>query len=148
MLNTFNNKQNSLDVKSSDTHYSIDKSIIEKNKTQSYSEINEYDNIIFYPLSSKEWFSSIYSYNKSFIKSLISNQAVLNKLFRSYCNMLPYKKKKFFKRRRNNRIRYSTKKIYASKAELEHTNTKLSITFSIFNKQKISIERSIRKIIT
>nr|YP_009543502.1 ribosomal protein S3 [Coniothyrium glycines]AYU74392.1 ribosomal protein S3 [Coniothyrium glycines] len=148
MLNTFNNKQNSVYNNPLYTPPIIEKSIIEKNKTISYSEKNEYNKMIYYPFSSKEWFSSIYSYNKSFIKSLISKEAVLNKLFRSYSNMLPSKKKIFFKRRRDNKIRYSAKKIFLSNAELEHTNIKLFITFSIFNKQIISIKRFIRKIIT
>jgi hypothetical protein len=121
----------------------------EKNiKTKSNSERKEYNNIIFYPSSGKEWFSSVYSYNKSYIKSLISYDAVLNKLLRSYCNMLIYKKKKLFKRRRDNKLRYSANKIYAARAELNHTNTKLYITLYIYNKQKSSIERYIRKITT
>lgn len=143
MLNIFKNKQNSFNDKSLNTNYTTEKNI----KTQSNSERDEYNNIIFYP-SSKEWFSSVYSYNKSYIKSLISYDAVLNKLFRSYCNMLQYKIKILFKRRRNKKIRYSAKKIYASRAELKHTNTKLFITLYVYNKQKSSIERFIRKIIT
>ena len=133
MLNIFKNKQNSFNDKSLNTNY-----IIEKNpKIQSNSERDEYNNLKFYTSSSKEWFSSIYSYNKSYIKSLISYDAVLNKLLRSYCNMLQDKIKILFKRRRNNKIRYSANKIYASRAELKHTNTKLFITLYIYNKKKI-----------
>jgi hypothetical protein len=143
MLNIFKNKQNSFNDKSLNTNY-----IIEKNpKIQSNSERDEYNNLKFYTSSSKEWFSSIYSYNKSYIKSLISYDTVLNKLLRSYCNMLQDKIKILFKRRRNNKIRYSANKIYASRAELKHTNTKLFITFYIYNKQKSSIERYILKIL-
>ena len=144
MLTIFKNKQNSFNDKSLTTNYITEKNI----KIQSNSERDEYKNLIFYPSSSKEWFSSIYSYNKSYIKSLISYDAVLNKLLRSYCNMLQDKIKILFKRRRDNKIRYSANKIYASRAELKHTNTKLFITLYIYNKQKSSIEWYIRKIIT
>ena len=143
MLNIFKNKQNSFNDKPLSTNY-----IIEKNpKLQSNSERDEYNNIIFYTSSSKEWFSSVYSYNKSYIKSLISYDAVVNKLLRSYCNMLQDKIKILFKRRRDNKIRYSANKIYASRAELKHTNTKLFITLYIYNKQKSSIEWFILKIL-
>ena len=143
MLYIFKNKQNSFNDKPLSTNY-----IIEKNpKIQSNSERDEYNNIIFYTSSNKEWFSSVYSYNKSYIKSLISNDAVLNKLLRSYCNMLQDKIKILFKRRRDNKIRYSANKIYASRAELKHTNTKLFITLYIYNKQKSSIEWFILKIL-
>lgn len=53
-----------------------------------------------------------------------------------------------FKRRRDNKVRYSARKIYASRAELKHTNTKLFITLYVYNKQKSSIERDIKNIIT
>ena len=62
--------------------------------------------------------------------------------------MLQDKIKVLFKRRRDNKIRYSANKIYASRAELNHTNTKLFITLYVYNKQKSSIEMYIRKIIT
>jgi hypothetical protein len=61
--------------------------------------------------------------------------------------MLQDKIKILFKRRRDNKIRYSANKIYASRAELKHTNTKLFITLYIYNKQKSSIEWYILKIL-
>ena len=56
--------------------------------------------------------------------------------------------KVLFKRRRHNKSRYSANKIYISRAELKHTNTKLFIVLYTYNKQKSSIERYIRKLIT
>ena len=41
-----------------------------------------------------------------------------------------------FKRRRDNKTRYSANKVYVSRAELKHTNTKLLIILSMYNKQK------------
>lgn len=62
--------------------------------------------------------------------------------------MLQDRIKIIFKRRRTNKSRYSANKIYASRAEVKHTNTKLFIILYIYNKQKSSIERYIRKLIT
>lgn len=143
-MNIFQNKQTRLNSDLLDTNFITEKKI----KPISISERKEYDLIKFYPSSGKEWFSCVYSYNKSYSKSLISYDAILNKLLRSYSNMLEYKIKRLFKRRRNNKIRYSANKIYVSRAELNHTNAKLSITFYVYNKQKSSIERHIRKIKT
>ena len=141
--NILKKKQTSLNDKSLTINYITKKIIQMQNQPLS----DEYK-IIFYPSSSKEWYSSIYSYNKSYIKSLINHDTMLNKLFKSYYNMLQNKIKTLFKRRRDNKMRYSSNKIYASRVELLHTNTKLFITLYAYNKQKSSIERQIRKIIT
>lgn len=62
--------------------------------------------------------------------------------------MLKDRIKILFKRRRDNKIRYSANKVYASRAELNHTNTSIFITLHLYNKQKSSTERYIRKAIT
>ena len=142
--NSYKNKQNNFNRLSSTTNYITEKDM----QIQNISERDEYKNIIFYPSSSKEWFTSIYSFNTSYIKSIISYDAVLNKLFRSYCNMLQDKIKILFKRRRTDKTRYSANKIYSSRPELNHTNTKLFITLCTYNKQKASSKWLIRKIIT
>jgi hypothetical protein len=59
--------------------------------------------------------------------------------------MLQDKIKRLFKRRRHNKSRYSANKIYVSRAETKHTNTKLVILFYVYNKQKASFERYVRK---
>jgi hypothetical protein len=115
---------------------------------QSQSEKDEHQNTIYYPSSSKEWFGNVYSYNKSYLKSLIVYDVILNKLVISYCNMLEYKIKILFKRRRHNKSRYSANKVYVSRAELKHTNTKLYIILYTYNKQKSSIEKYIRQFST
>jgi hypothetical protein len=45
--------------------------------------------------------------------------------------------------RGQNKFSYSTDKIYGSRAEFKHTNTKLTILVFIYNKAKISLERSL-----
>ena len=58
--------------------------------------------------------------------------------------MLQDKIKILFKRRRDNKIRYSGNKIYASRVELKHTNTKLFITLHIYNNPLNKLYVSIR----
>jgi hypothetical protein len=119
----------------------------ENSKLKAKLNKNEYKNIIYYPSSTKEWFNSVYSYNKSYTKALITKHVILNDLFKKYFNMFENKIKVLFKRKRANKNRYSANKIYVSKAELKHTNTRLSIILYIYNKQKSLIERNIRKLI-
>ena len=147
MLNILKKKNtfNELPLK---TNYSLDSINKNKNlKILSKSEKGEYNNIIYYPSSSKEWFSSIYSYNKSYIKWLIVFDQISNKLFSSYFNMIIDKIKIVFKRRRDNKTRYSANKVYVSRAELKHTNTKLLIILSMYNKQKRTLLKWTRKIL-
>jgi hypothetical protein len=142
MLNIFSNKQKGVyDILLFTTPFKQKPHII-----KSDYEINE--NTRYYPFASKEWSTNIYSYNKSYTKSLISLNAILNKLVKSYCNILQNKIKILFKRRRANKMRYSADKVYISGIELSHTNSNIFITLSLFNKRKYSIEQSIRKAIT
>jgi hypothetical protein len=59
--------------------------------------------------------------------------------------MLHDKIKLSFKRRRPNKIRYSAIKIFTGRAELKHTNNKVTILKHTYNKQKLFLERCIRK---
>lgn len=59
--------------------------------------------------------------------------------------MFENKIKFIFKRKRPNKIRYSANKIYVSRAELKHTNTKNFILIYIYNKQNSLIERKLKK---
>jgi|SRR5690242_6585501 len=121
-----------------------------KNKKQNLSvtnEINKSNNIIYYPSSTKEWSNSVYSYNKGYTKSLIINFRTINKLFKSYFNMFENKIKILYKRRRTNKKQYSANKVYVSRAELKHSNTKVTIILFIYNKQKSILERGMRKLI-
>jgi hypothetical protein len=116
------------------------------NKIQDKLDKSEYKNIIYYPSSTKEWFSSIYSYNKSYTKPLISIDSLVNSLFLKYFNMLNYKINYPLKRRRPNRIRNSANKIFISRAEFKHTNSKLTILVYAYNKKKLSIEKYLNEV--
>lgn len=117
------------------------------NEIKNYHLMKEYNNVIYRPASSKEWFNSVYSFNKSYVKPLVAFDVNLNKLFKSYCNMMLYKIKIRFKRRSRNKTRYSANRLYVSRAELKHTNTKITIFLYTFNKQKSLLERYLRKLI-
>jgi hypothetical protein len=51
-------------------------------------EKKEYNNMKYYPSASKEWSTSIYSYYKPYVKALIAIDEIVNKLFKSYFNLL------------------------------------------------------------
>ncbi len=140
MSNLFNQYQNSFANR--DTSYFTKKD----SKIQTNSEKEQYKNINFYPFSTKEWVSSIYSYNKSSSKPLVNYNFLLNILVKSYFNMLEIKRT-VFSRRRDNKVRYSANKVYSSRAELQHTNTELLITLYTYNKKKSSFEHNLRKLI-
>lgn len=108
---------------------------------------NSQRNSSLYPFSTKEWYNSIYSYNKSFTKSLVANNYFLNLLLKSYLNMIRIKRA-VITRRRDDKTRYSARKVYTSRAELEHTNSRLLITLFSYNKKKAWFEKKVRKIIT
>jgi hypothetical protein len=119
-----------------------------ENNFETKDEINKKSgNIIYYPSSTKEWSNSVYSYNKTYTKTLITNFRIINNLFKSYFNMFENKIKNVYKRRRANKERYSANKLYVSRAELKHSNTKLTIILYIYNKQKSIVERNMRKLV-
>jgi len=118
----------------------------EKENALHKSDSDEYKNTIFYS-SSKEWNNSVYSYNKSYVKSLIGLYTSVKDLFTSYFNMAEEKIKRIFKRRRTNKMRYSANRIYVGSPELKHTNNKISIILYMYNKQKLSFEQDLTKLV-
>lgn len=108
------------------------------NKVKLVSNVNEYSEIRHYPPANKEWFNSIYSYNKDTSKLLPSADKVILKLIKSYFNLYS---KKLEKKTRSRRLatRYrklSTNRMLVSKAELKHTSDKVIITVYLYNRQK------------
>lgn len=111
---------------------------------------NEMNEIRHYPPANKEWFNSIYAYNKDTSKSLPSADKVILKLIKSYFNL--YSKKlenKIKSRRLAMRVRrLSTNRILVSKPELKHSSDKVTITIYLYNRQKIYFFSKIKKINT
>ena len=103
--------------------------------------------IKYYPSSSKEWFNSIYTYNKSYTKLLVYTDKIINNLLKNYINMIIAKIKRRFKSRNPRKTRLSSNKVYVSRAEMKHTNTKVVITLYVYNKQKYYLKRKLINII-
>ena len=91
-----------------------------------------------YPPANKEWFNSIYAYNKNTNKLLPIADKVILKLMKSYFNLYNrILEKKIKLRRLRMRVRrLSTNRILVSKAELKHTSDKVVITLYVYNRQK------------
>ena len=89
-----------------------------------------------YPPASKEWFNSIYSFNKNFIKTLPIADKIVNKLIKSYFNLNPLYNNKKSSRVQVRFKRLSLNRILVSRAEMKHTNNKVVITVYLYNKNK------------
>lgn len=99
---------------------------------------NDRDKNRHFPPANKEWFNSIYAYNKNTIKLLPTTDKTLLKFLKSYFNL--YSRK--LERKINLvplRIRFrklSTNRILISRAELKHTSDKVIVTLYIYNREK------------
>ena len=91
-----------------------------------------------YPPANREWFNSVYSYNKNYVKSLPVADKVITKLIKSYFNLYSplYEKNIKFNPMRIRFRRLYINKIFVSRAELKHTNDKVIITLYVYNRQK------------
>lgn len=145
MLNLLNKKSNSIvDNKITNFTQNRNDKIVYQEKIR---ENLKTKNILqYYPSSNKEWSNSIYAFNKSYIKSLVNADKIVNNLFKSYINILTSKLKILFKRRRVRKNRFSANRIYVSRAEMKHTNAKVIITLYTYNKQKYIFNRKIRSL--
>lgn len=101
-----------------------------------------------YPPANKEWFNSIYAYNKNTSKLLPIADKVLSKLTKNYFNLYSVKLEKKIKSRRVRKWsrRLSTNRILISKAELKHTSDKVIITIYVYNRQEKNHLKKMRKI--
>ena len=97
-------------------------------------------NIRYFPPATREWKNSVYSYNQNYMKNLPIYNIIINNLIKNYFN-LSFKREflgakyihipEFLKKKR-----FSLRKIFVSKAEVKHTNSKALINIFIYNKQK------------
>lgn len=125
------------------------KEICHENKTvELLNSGNEKSEIRHYPPANKEWFNSIYAYNKDTSKLLPSADKVILKLIKSYFNL--YSKKlesKIRSPRLATRVRkLSSNRILVSRPELKHSSDKVTITIYFYNRQKIYFLNKIKKI--
>lgn len=101
-----------------------------------------------YPPANKEWFNSVYAYNKNTSKLLPTADRVILKLVKSYFNISSRKlEKKIKSRRLRIRVRrLSTNRILVSRPELKHTNDKVIVTIYVYNRQKTYYLNKIKRI--
>ncbi len=97
-----------------------------------------------HPTNTKEWFNSIYLYNKSTSKLLPSIDVSVIKIVRRYFYMFS---KNLEKKIRAPRLRlwmrkYKTGRILVAKPEFKHTNDKVVITLYVYNRD---LYKNIRK---
>lgn len=135
-MNNKNNFNSYIFSKSINNNYKLIPFNIKKNDTG----ITKY----FFPIS-KEWKNSIYAFNYNNIKNLPIYDININNLVKGYFNL--YFNKDFF----NNKFisskfrRLSLNKIFVSKAEIKHTNSKALITIYVYNREKLSLLNKLKK---
>ena len=101
-----------------------------------------------FPPANKEWYNSIYAFNKNTQKSIPAADRFILALINSYFNLYS---RMFERKIRARRLRLwvkrlSTNKILLSRAELKHTSDKVIITLFVYNRQKKYLENKIRKV--
>lgn len=100
----------------------------------------------YFPIATQEWYNSIYVYNNNNIKHLIIANKNLSKLIKSYFNFY-YSKKIMVNKPVNTRLkRLAIKKIFVSKTELKHTNSKVIITLYVYNEERRILINKIKRI--
>ena len=101
-------------------------------------------NTRYFPPVSKEWKNSIYVFNQNNLKNFPIYDLNINYLIKKFFN-LQFNSKFLLKKYRSYRLRsYSLNKIYASKAEIKHTNNKAILTVYVYNREKISLLKKIK----
>jgi hypothetical protein len=99
-----------------------------------------------FPPATQEWFNSVYSYNSNTMKSLSIADKTLSKLVKSYFNFYFSNKVLKTKRIAMRFKRLAVKKIFVSKAEVKHTNSRVIITLYVYNAEKKYLNRRIKKL--
>lgn len=103
----------------------------------------------YFPAASKEWNNSIYYYNNNYIKNLPVHSLNVNRLIRSYFNLYLSHNVLItkYKSPRARATRFSFNKIFVSKSEIKHTNSKAIITIYTYNRERISLIKKINYLI-
>jgi hypothetical protein len=102
----------------------------------------------YFPASSKEWKNSVYFFNAQNMKNLPVYDLNINKLIKGYFNLYFNHEITTTEFNSSKIKRLSFNKIFVSKGEVQHTNSKAIITIYIYNREKISLLKNINKFIT
>jgi len=101
-------------------------------------------NTRYFPPVSKEWKNSIYVFNPNNLKNFPMYDININYLIKHFFN-LQFNFKFLHKNYIPYRLRSSSfNKIYASKADIKHTNNKAILTVYVYNREKISLLKNIK----
>ena len=117
-----------------------------KNKIVPFNlQENSVGDIKYFPADSKEWKNKIYFFNYNYMKNLFTYDLNLYKLIKTYFSM--YLKKglvsnRYLSAKRKN---LSLNKVYISKPEIKHTNSKAVITIYVYNREKLSISNNMEE---
>lgn len=99
----------------------------------------------YFPPFSKEWKNSIYAFNFNSLKNLPLYNININTLIKTYFNL--YFNPKFINKFTSLRSkRLSLNKIFVSKAEIKHTNSKAIISIYTYNREKRVLLKKIKNI--
>ena len=106
-----------------------------------------------YPVASKEWSNSVYTYDKNTNKTITSQDKTISRLIKAYFNSYSCGLETNLKRIKSRRLRWNKKKtsinkIVSSKAEVKHNNDKAIITVYVYNGQKNYYLNKLKKIDT
>lgn len=101
----------------------------------------------YFPASSKEWKNTVYFFNPNHVKNLPVYNKNINKIIKCYFNLYLNRNFIFNKYVPRRRVRLSLNKIFVSKAEIKHTPSKAIITVFVYNKERRTLLKKIRKLI-
>lgn len=119
--------------------------IFKKKKNKSFIKTLQYKSndtglTRHYTPAAQEWFNSIYTYNKNYIKLLPTADKNLMYLLKSHFNFFVKSKLLGTKQIANRYRRLSAKRIFVGKGELKHSNNKVIITSYVYNTEKLYLK--------
>jgi ribosomal VAR1-like protein len=128
----------------------IKPSIFTKKKIYNNIPLNKNKKIIgpirYFPPATKEWYNSIYAFNKNSIKNLTVANNNLSNIIKSYFNFYFNRKVLSSKKLATRFRRLAMKKIFISKTEIKHTTKKVIITLYIYNEERRILIRKIERL--
>jgi hypothetical protein len=98
--------------------------------------------------ATREWFNSVYAFNRNSIKNLSVAEKIVIKLIKSYFNLFFNKKILKSKRLATRFRRLAINRIFISKVELKHTSSKVIITLYAYNEERRILIRKIKRLET
>ena len=96
----------------------------------------------YLPPASREWTNNVYNYNLNNVKNYPVHNLNINTLIKGYFSM--YFNYKEFKGKRFRNKGISLNRIFVSKAEVKHTNSKAIITIYVYNREKLILLKKIK----